>query len=154
MAISFPQSTQVIRSDRLIPTALAATIAAVLIVGWGLWGWFSRIPLVSLCSEARVTADGMVTARCAVAVDAGTTVEILTPGASAPPVVAVVTRIADRFTMDLSEGLIEVAPSDGSRLAPGTAIGVRGVTGTISPLAYLMSGGVVQQPTATSAPAP
>ena len=72
-----------------------------------LWGWFSRIPLVSLCSEARVTADGMVTARCAVAVDAGTTVEILTPGASAPPVVAVVTRIADRFTMDLAEGLIE-----------------------------------------------
>jgi hypothetical protein len=154
MAINFPQSTQVIRSDRLMPTALLATIAALLMISWGVWAWFSRIPLVAPCSEARVTADGMVSARCPVAVDAGAAVEILRPGTPGPPIKAVVNRIADRFTTDLAAGLIEVTPDDGARLAPDTVVTVRIITGTISPLAYLMHGGVVPQPTAVPAPAP
>jgi hypothetical protein len=154
MAISFPQSTQVIRSDRLMPTALLAVIAALLMISWGIWGWFSHMPLVSLCSEARVTADGMVSARCPVAVDASTAVEILRPGTPGPPIRAVVNRIADRFTTDLAAGLIEVTPDDGTRLAPDTPVAVRVITGTIAPLAYLMHGGVVPQPAAPPASAP
>ncbi len=145
MAISFPHSTRVLRNDGMLPTAVMLAVIGSILILWGVWFTFARIPLNVTCAQATLTRDGALVVQCPPG-----QVERLYRGAPATVIItskgsrqifaAVILRVADTYTRDLAPNTLEVYAALGDALPAGATTEVQVEIETLSPLQLLLRG--------------
>ncbi len=159
MAINFPHSTRVLRNDGMVPTGVLLAMAGCILLLWGAWFVFARVPITITCAQATPTRDGAIMAQCPPG-----TIGRVNRGASAVIVVtrngnhqvfnAVVLRVPDRYIRDLAPDTVEVYPFLTEPLPAGVATEVRVTVEEVSPLHLVLRGNSTSYATTSGASQP
>lgn len=143
MAINFPHSTRVLRNDGLIPTSVALAVAGLILLAWGAWAVLARVPISVACTQATVNIDGSLQAQCPPEQIAhirqgapATVIAETIDGRITLP--AVVLRVPDAYSRQLSQGMVDVYPFAERPLEPGTPAEVHLTLAEASPLALIL----------------
>jgi hypothetical protein len=145
MAINFPHSTRVLRNDGMVPTGVLLAMAVCILLLWGAWFVFARVPITITCTQAAPTRDGAVVAQCPPGM-----IGRVNRGASAVIVVtrngnhqifnAVVLRVPDHYIRDVAPDTVEVYPFLREPLPTGATTEVRVTVEEVSPLHLVLRG--------------
>lgn len=143
MAISFPHSTRVLRNDGFMPIAFILFGASFILLLWGLWFVFARIPLTVDCPQAEVGQEGAILAQCPAdqlgrVRQGAPALAIVTSNGTRRAYNAVVLRVPNSYSRGLAADQVEVYPFLNTDLPAGAQIEVRIEVQELSPLQLVL----------------